>query len=118
MKNYKDIAIENIRSQVKDKKVICGISGGVDSSVTAALIAKAIGKNLTGVFVDTGLLRKDEAQQVKEMFANHFDINFIFVDAKEKFLNALDKVSDPESVKLLVSYLLIYLKKKQKKLKM
>jgi GMP synthase (glutamine-hydrolysing) len=107
MKNYKNVAVENIRLQVKDKKVICGISGGVDSSVTAALIAKAIGKNLTGVFVDTGLLRKNEAEQVKEMFEEHFDINFVFVDAKDKFLNALDKVSDPEQKRKIIGKLFI-----------
>ena len=102
MKNYKNIAIANIREQVGDKKVICGISGGVDSSVTAALISEAIGKNLTGVFVDTGLLRKNEANQVKAMFEDHFDINFVFVDAKERFLSALTNIDDPEQKRKII----------------
>ena len=95
----KNIIAENIhriRSLVGKEKVIVGLSGGVDSAVTAALIHQAIGKQLTCVFVDTGLLRLQEKQEVMSVFAKHFHMKVICVDAKNKFMRALHGVSDPE----------------------
>jgi GMP synthase (glutamine-hydrolysing) len=96
--SFIDEKVAEIKAQVGDKKVILGLSGGVDSSVTAALISKAIGKNLYCVFVDHGLLRKNEAQEVEEVFGPHggFDLNFIPVDASQLFYSKLAGVTDPE----------------------
>ena len=102
MKNYKDIAINEIKQKVGNKKVICGVSGGVDSTVTSALISKAIGKQLTCIFVDTGLLRKNEAAEVKEIFTKRLAVNFIFIDAKKQFLSALKNVADPEQKRKII----------------
>ncbi len=88
--------VERIRAQVGSAKVICGLSGGVDSAVAALLVHKAIGDQLTCVFVDHGLLRKDEAAQVVETFGGHFHVPLIHVDAKERFLARLGGVTDPE----------------------
>jgi GMP synthase (glutamine-hydrolysing) len=97
MAAYRDEQIEKIRAQVGDARVICGLSGGVDSSVAAVLIHEAIGDQLTCVFVDTGLLRKDEASQVTTLFREHYNIPLIHVDASEEFLGQLAGVSDPET---------------------
>jgi GMP synthase (glutamine-hydrolysing) len=86
-----------IREQVGDAKVICGLSGGVDSSVAAVLIHEAIGDQLTCVFVDHGLLRLNEAEEVVTMFRDHYNIPLIHADESELFLGALDGVSDPET---------------------
>ncbi len=102
MKNFKDEEIINIKKIVGEKKVICGLSGGVDSSVVAALINEAIGKQLTCIFVDHGLLRKGEGDQVKEIFANKFQTNLIYVDAKDLFLEKLKGVSDPETKRKII----------------
>jgi GMP synthase (glutamine-hydrolysing) len=88
--------VERIRAQVGDGYVLCGLSGGVDSSVAAALVHRAIGDQLTCLFVDNGLLRQDEAEQVVETFGRHMRMNLVAVDACERFLEALDGVSDPE----------------------
>ena len=88
--------VERIRAQVGSAKVICGLSGGVDSAVAALLVHKAIGDQLTCVFVDHGLLRKDEAPQVVETFGGHFHVPLVHVDAKERFLARLEGVTDPE----------------------
>ena len=88
-------AVKSIREQVGDKKVLLGLSGGVDSSVTALLLQKAIGKQLTCVFVDNGLLRLNEGAQVEQMF-KPLDLNFVYADASDRFLNALKGISDPE----------------------
>ena len=93
---YKDEAIRQIREQVGDGKVICGLSGGVDSSVAAVLIHEAIGDQLTCVFVYHGLLRLNEAEEVVTMFRDHYNIPLVHADESELFLNALDGVSDPE----------------------
>jgi len=93
---YKDEAIRQIREQVGDGKVICGLSGGVDSSVAAVLIHEAIGDQLTCVFVDHGLLRLNEAEEVVTMFRDNYNIPLVHADESELFLNALDGVSDPE----------------------
>ncbi len=84
-----DDAVARIREQVGDDKVLLGLSGGVDSSVTAMLLHRAIGKNLTCVFVDNGLLRLDEAEQVLDMFGDHFGLNIVSVPAEDRFLSAL-----------------------------
>ena len=88
-------AVKRIKEQVGDDEVILGLSGGVDSSVVAMLIHRAIGKKLTCVFVDNGLLRLNEGQQVMEMFGDHFGLNIIKVDAEDRFLSALKGIDDP-----------------------
>ena len=95
-------SIEKIRSQVGDKKVILGLSGGVDSTVTAALLYRAIGKQLLPIFVDTGLMRYREADRVKETFSAYPDLNIRFVDAGETFLNKLKDVTDPEAKRKII----------------
>ena len=102
MANFKDEQIQEIKTKVGDKQVICGLSGGVDSSVVAALISKAIGKQLTCIFVDHGLLRKDEGKEVKETIAKSFDINFVYVDARDLFLGKLKGVTDPEKKRKII----------------
>ncbi|HAH70854.1 MAG TPA: GMP synthase (glutamine-hydrolyzing) [Succinivibrionaceae bacterium] len=89
-------AVKRIREEVGDHKVLLGLSGGVDSSVTALLLQKAIGRQLTCVFVDNGLLRLNEGKQVEAMFAG-MDLNFVYADAEDRFLDALKGISDPEA---------------------
>lgn len=100
--------VENIRKQVGDQKVLCALSGGVDSSVVAALIHKAIGDQLTCIFVDHGLLRKNEANDVMKLFADEFHMNIIKVDAQERFLNKLEGVDDPEEKRKIIGNEFIY----------
>ncbi|WAX72132.1 glutamine-hydrolyzing GMP synthase [Gallibacterium anatis] len=95
--NIIEDAVARIKAQVGDDEVILGLSGGVDSSVTALLLHRAIGKNLHCVFVDNGLLRLNEAGQVMEMFGDKFGLNIIRVDAEDRFLNALKGIEDPEA---------------------
>ncbi|MEO8921242.1 MAG: glutamine-hydrolyzing GMP synthase [Caldimonas sp.] len=102
MGNYIDEAVAKIREQVGDDEVILGLSGGVDSSVAAALVHKAIGDRLTCVFVDHGLLRLDEARLVMEMFADRLHVKVIAVDASEQFLGHLAGVSDPEAKRKII----------------
>lgn len=97
-----DEQVTAIRNQVGDKKVLLALSGGVDSSVVAALLIKAIGKNLVCVHVNHGLLRKGEPEQVIEVFRNQMDANLIYVDATERFLNKLAGVSDPETKRKII----------------
>lgn len=97
-----DDAIERIKEQVGDEEVVLGLSGGVDSSVTAMLLHQAIGKQLTCVFVDNGLLRLNEGEQVMEMFGDHFGLNIIKVDAEQQFLDALANESDPEKKRKII----------------
>jgi len=96
MVNIIDDAVETIRAQVGDAKVICGLSGGVDSSVVAALLHRAIGDQLTCVFVDHGMLRLDEAEEVVRVFRDQFHIDLVHVDAEERYLTLLAGVTDPE----------------------
>ncbi|MCM3576047.1 MULTISPECIES: glutamine-hydrolyzing GMP synthase [Mesobacillus] len=108
MENFIEIEMEKIRQQVGDKKVLCALSGGVDSSVVAVLIHKAIGDQLTCIFVDHGLLRKDEAEGVMKTFADGFNMNVIKVDAKDRFLSKLEGVSDPEQKRKIIGNEFIY----------
>jgi len=95
-------AVAKIQEQVGDNKVICGLSGGVDSSVAAVLVHKAVGDNLTCIFVDHGLLRKGEAEKVEEAFIKHFHINLIHVKAQDRFLAKLKDVTDPERKRKII----------------
>lgn len=100
--NFVAESIQEIKNQIGNKKAICALSGGVDSSVCAVLVHKAIGKNLTCIFVDHGLLRKNEADQVEEVFRNKYDMNLIRVNAQERFLNKLKGVIDPEEKRKII----------------
>ncbi|WP_410347247.1 glutamine-hydrolyzing GMP synthase [Sutterella wadsworthensis] len=102
MGDYAKEAVEKIRAEVGDEEVILGLSGGVDSSVTAALIHRAIGQRLTCVFVDNGLLRKNEREQVRETFEKNMGLKLIVVDAIDRFMNALASVSDPEQKRKII----------------
>lgn len=108
MANFVEQEIEKIQETVGDKKVLCALSGGVDSSVVAALIHKAIGDQLTCIFVDHGLLRKDEGDMVMETFKEGFNMNIIRIDAKERFLSKLKGVSDPEEKRKIIGNEFIY----------
>ncbi len=107
MRAFREEAIEKIRAQVGKGKVICGLSGGVDSSVAAILIHEAIGDQLTCVFVDHGMLRKDEAKSVVDMFRDHYNIPLVHVDASKQFLGELDGVTDPEVKRKTIGRLFI-----------
>lgn len=107
MASFRAEAIDKIRAQVGKGKVICGLSGGVDSSVAAVLIHEAIGDQLTCVFVDHGLLRAGEAEQVVELFRDHYNIPLIHADESDRFLQALDGVSDPEQKRKTIGKLFI-----------
>ena len=100
--SFVDESIKNLKEKIGDKKALCALSGGVDSSVAAVLLNKAIGKNLTCIFVDHGLLRKNEGDEVEEVFRNQFDINLIRVNAKDRFLSKLAGVSDPEKKRKII----------------
>ena len=97
-----DEQVALIRQQVKDKKVLLALSGGVDSSVVAALLIKAIGKQLVCVHVNHGLLRKGEPEQVVEVFRNQMDANLVYVDAVERFLGKLKGVAEPEKKRKVI----------------
>jgi len=107
MKSFARNAIAEIRKTVGDRKVILGLSGGVDSSVTALLIHQAIGKNLTCIFVDNGLLRKNEAEKLKGVFEQHLHIRIKFAKAGARFLKALKGVTDPEKKRKLIGKVFI-----------
>ncbi|MFD2180557.1 glutamine-hydrolyzing GMP synthase [Rhodoplanes azumiensis] len=102
MRTFKEEAIEKLRAQVGDGKVICGLSGGVDSAVAAVLLHEAIGNQLTCVFVDHGLLRRGEAKRVIAMFRGHYNIPLVHVNAREQFLKALAGVTDPEDKRKII----------------
>ncbi len=105
--NIIDDSINNVRQQVGDEEVILGLSGGVDSSVVAAMLHKAIGKQLTCVFVDTGLLRYKEGDQVMSMFAEHMGVKVIRVDAEARYLAALEGKTDPEEKRKIIGNLFV-----------
>ncbi|KLN60244.1 GMP synthase [Kiloniella spongiae] len=107
MAAFKDQEIAKIREQVGDGKVICGLSGGVDSSVVAVLLHEAIGEQLTCVFVDTGFMRMGEAEQVVTLFRDHYNIELIHVDASDKFFAALGDEFDPEKKRKTIGGLFI-----------
>ncbi|MEI9905712.1 MAG: hypothetical protein WDN06_18590 [Asticcacaulis sp.] len=107
MSAFRAEMVAKIRAQVGSGKVICGLSGGVDSSVAAVLIHEAIGSQLTCVFVDTGLLRKNEGKQVVELFRDHYNIPLIHVQAQDTFLGALAGVADPETKRKTIGKLFI-----------
>lgn len=102
MHSFLEMEIERVREKVGDKRVLCAVSGGVDSSVVAALLHKAIGDQLHCIFVDTGLLRKDEGKLVRERFEQRFHIPIHFKDASKEFLGLLDGVSDPEKKRKII----------------
>lgn len=102
MTSFIDDKVKLISKAVGDKQVICGLSGGVDSSVAAVLVHRAIGKQLTCIFVDHGLLRKGEAEEVYDTFTKQFQMNLIMVDAKDRFLNRLKGVSEPEKKRKII----------------
>ncbi|MFK4566244.1 glutamine-hydrolyzing GMP synthase [Enterococcus sp. UD-01] len=108
MDNFIDMEINKIREQVGDKKVLLGLSGGVDSSVVGVLLQKAIGDQLTCIFVDHGLLRKGEAEQVMESLGGKFGLNIIKVDAKKRFLDKLAGISDPEEKRKIIGNEFVY----------
>jgi GMP synthase (glutamine-hydrolysing) len=107
MPEYVSEAVSKIKSLVKEEEVILGLSGGVDSSVAAALIHRAIGNQLTCVFVDHGLLRLNEAEQVMQTFARHMHVKVVHVDASAQFLGALKGVSDPEEKRKIIGRLFV-----------
>ncbi|MGY3814767.1 glutamine-hydrolyzing GMP synthase [Globicatella sulfidifaciens] len=108
MENFIEIEIAKIRERVGDRKVLLGLSGGVDSSVVGVLLQKAIGDQLTCIFVDHGLLRKGEGDQVMEALGGKFGLNIIRVNAKERFLNKLAGVSDPEQKRKIIGNEFVY----------
>lgn len=107
MQNILDESIKKIRHQIGDEHVILGLSGGVDSSVLAVLLHRAIGKQLTCIFVDTGLLRLDEAQEVQALFAKHLGIKLITISAEARYLHALQGVDDPEAKRKIIGKLFV-----------
>ncbi|NJP39359.1 glutamine-hydrolyzing GMP synthase [Alkalicoccus luteus] len=108
MESYIDMEVEKIRENVGNKKVLCALSGGVDSSVVAALVHKAIGDQLICMFIDHGLLRKGEADSVMKTFGEGFDMNLMKIDAQDRFLGKLEGVSDPEQKRKIIGNQFIY----------
>ncbi len=107
--NYIERTVAEIREKVGNEKVILGLSGGVDSSVAAVLIHKAIGDQLTCIFVDTGLLRKDEGRKVMKNYGEHFRMNIKMIDASERFLSKLSGISDPEQKRKIIGNEFVYI---------
>ena len=107
MAAFREQAIQRIKDQVGDERVICGLSGGVDSSVAAVLLHEAIGDQLTCIFVDHGLLRKDEAEEVVELFGGHYNFPLVHRNASDLFIGALEGVDDPEQKRKIIGGLFI-----------
>jgi GMP synthase (glutamine-hydrolysing) len=106
-KSFIEEEIEHIRELVGDKRVLCGLSGGVDSAVTAAIIQRAIGSQLTCMFVDTGLMRLNEGEKVERVFSEQFKTNLVHVDAEARFIEALKGVTDPEKKRKIIGELFV-----------
>lgn len=102
MSSFVEDSIKSLKEKIGDKKALCALSGGVDSSVAAVLLSKAIGKNLTCIFVDHGLLRKNEGDEVEKIFTENYNLNFIRVNAKDRFLSKLAGVTDPERKRKII----------------
>ena len=102
MSSFVEDSIKSLKEKIGDKKALCALSGGVDSSVAAVLLSKAIGKNLTCIFVDHGLLRKNEGDEVEEIFTKYYNLNFVRVNAKDRFLDKLAGVTDPEKKRKII----------------
>lgn len=102
MDSFTEQMVGALREKIGDKKVLCALSGGVDSSVAAVMISKAVGKQLTCIFVDHGLLRKNEGDEVEEIFTKQFDVNFVRVNAQQRFYDKLAGVSDPETKRKII----------------
>ncbi|MDO5847878.1 MAG: glutamine-hydrolyzing GMP synthase [Methanocorpusculum sp.] len=102
MSSFVEDTVEALKKKIGDKKVLCALSGGVDSSVAAVLVHRAVGKQLTCIFVDHGLLRKNEGDEVEEVFRNQFDINLVRVNAEDRFLSKLAGVTDPERKRKII----------------
>ena len=102
MSSFVEEQIKILKEKIGDKKALCALSGGVDSSVAAVLLSKAIGKNLTCIFVDHGLLRKNEGDEVEKIFTENYDLNFIRVNAQDRFLEKLAGVTDPERKRKII----------------
>ncbi|MFA6431929.1 MAG: glutamine-hydrolyzing GMP synthase [Candidatus Margulisiibacteriota bacterium] len=101
-KNFIEVAVEELRSTLGKERILCALSGGVDSTTVAALVHKAVGEQLTCMFIDQGFMRKNEAQKIKELFTSKFKINFIHIDASERFYDKLNGVTDPEKKRHLI----------------
>ena len=102
MESFIDTTVAQLKEQIGDKGVVLGLSGGVDSSVAAALLSKAVGKQLTCVFVDQGLMRKDEGDFVEQTFTKLFDMNFVRINCQEEFLAKLKGVEEPEEKRHII----------------
>jgi GMP synthase (glutamine-hydrolysing) len=102
MASFTEQMIQNLKDKIGDKKVLCALSGGVDSSVAAVMVSKAVGKQLTCIFVDHGLLRKNEGDEVEEVFTKQFDVNFIRVNAQQRFYDKLAGVTEPEQKRKII----------------
>lgn len=113
MGDFIDTSIKELRRKIGKHKVICALSGGVDSTATAALVSKAVGKQLTCVFVNHGFLRDKEARQVRDMIRRHFNLNLVYVNASSAFLKALKGVTDPEEKRVKIGNLFIKLFEKE-----
>lgn len=109
MGRFIDESVDKIKDLAGDSKVICGLSGGVDSAVTAALVNRAIGDQMKAIFVDNGLLREEEVNEIQSIFTDDYSLNFRIVDAKRKFLDALEGVVDPERKRKIIGEIFIHI---------